>query len=116
VVIVEGVNVLQTGPVLSVSDFFDFSIYVDADEADVMQWYVERFQALRSTMSRGGQGFYGRFTELSEMDTVEVATWVWREINGRNLVENILPTRERADLILRKGPDHRVAEVRLRRI
>jgi type I pantothenate kinase len=112
-VIVEGVNVLQTGAALSVSDFFDFSIYVDADEDDLLQWYIERFQTL---VAQRDASFYRQFTELGDAELVETATWIWREINGRNLAENILPTRERADLVLRKGADHRVAEVRLRRI
>jgi type I pantothenate kinase len=116
VVIVEGVNVLQTDAVLSVSDFFDFSIYVDAEEDDVMRWYVERFQALRSTVFQSERSFFRHFAGLDDAEAVEVATSIWREINGRNLAENILPTRERADLVLRKGADHRVAEIRLRRI
>jgi type I pantothenate kinase len=116
VVIIEGVNVLQAGAVVSVSDFFDFSIYVDADEEDILEWYVERFQALRGTVFQSERSFFRHFAGLGDAEAVEVATSIWREINGRNLAENILPTRERADLVLRKGVDHRVAEVRLRRI
>ena len=116
VVIVEGVNVLQVNAALSVSDFFDISIYVDADEADIQQWYVERFQALRGAATQGDNSFYRYFAGLSDVELVDQALWIWREINGRNLAENILPTRERADLVLHKGADHRVAEVRLRRI
>jgi type I pantothenate kinase len=115
VVIVEGVNVLQTGAAISVSDFFDFSIYVDADEDDILRWYVERFQALRGTVFRSERSFFRHFAGLDEQEADSVATSIWREINGRNLVENILPTRERAGLVLHKGADHRVTEVRLRR-
>jgi type I pantothenate kinase len=115
VVIVEGVNVLQTGAAISVSDFFDFSIYVDADEPDVVQWYIERFQALRATVFQSERSFFRHFAGLGEDEAIAVATTIWEEINGRNLAENILPTRERAALVLHKGPDHRVVEVRLRR-
>ena len=115
VVIVEGINVLQVGAALSVSDFFDFSIYVDADEGDILEWYVERFKALRTGAFRDEEAFFHHFAALDDDEAVAVATAIWHEINGRNLVDNILPTRERADLVLRKGPDHRVAEVRLRK-
>ena len=116
VLILEGVNVLQVGAAVSVSDYFDFSIYVDADEDDVLRWYVERFIALRGTVFRSERSFFRHFAELDDTQAVEVATSIWNEINGRNLAENILPTRERADLVLRKGPDHRVDEVRLRKM
>ena len=116
VLILEGVNVLQVGAAVSVSDYFDFSIYVDADEDDILRWYIERFLALRSTVFRSERSFFRHFAELDDPESVEVATSIWHEINGRNLAENILPTRERADLVLRKGADHRVDEVRLRRM
>jgi type I pantothenate kinase len=121
VVIVEGVNVLQTVPPpggarVFVSDFFDFSIYVDASEDDILEWYVERFLALRGTVFQNERSFFRHFAELGDTDAVDVATSIWHEINGRNLAENILPTRERADLVLYKGTDHRVSEVRMRRI
>jgi type I pantothenate kinase len=116
IVILEGINVLQVGEALSVSDFFDFSIYVDALEEEILRWYVERFLALRGTGFNQEDSFYKHFAALADDDAVEVATSIWHDINGRNLAENILPTRERADLILRKGADHRVAEVRLRKI
>jgi len=116
VVIVEGINVLQVAAVLSVSDFFDFSIYVDADEDDILQWYVERFKALRATVFNEERSFFHHFAALGDAEAIDIATAIWRDINGRNLADNILPTRERADLILRKGADHRVAEVRLRKI
>ncbi|MGH1502881.1 MAG: type I pantothenate kinase [Acidimicrobiales bacterium] len=121
IVIVEGLNVLQTGipegdlPVF-VSDFFDFSIYVDADVEHVRRWYVERFLTLRETAFRDPESYFHRYSELSDDAAVETALGIWTEINERNLVDNIEPTRDRADLILRKGADHRVEEVRLRRL
>ena len=122
VLILEGLNVLQTGDgggeraTAFVSDFFDFSIYVDADERDIEQWYVERFLTLRQTVFRKEHSFFRRFADLSEEEAVETARQIWADINGRNLRENILPTRERATLILEKGPDHGVRSVRLRRL
>jgi type I pantothenate kinase len=116
IVIVEGINVLQAGEALSVSDFFDFGIYVDAHEDDIRRWYVERFLAVRGSAGADEDSFYRYFAGLGDQEVTDVATTIWSEINGRNLAENILPTRERADLVLRKGPDHRVAEIRLRKI
>ena len=121
VVIVEGINVLQTvpppgGTKVFVSDYFDFSIYVDAEETDILEWYVERFLALRGTVFQNERSFFRHFAGLGDTEAVDVATSIWHEINGRNLADNILPTRERADLVLHKGPDHRVSEVRMRRI
>ena len=116
VVIVEGINVLQVVGAVSVSDYFDFSIYVDADEDDILQWYVERFIALRGTLFRDAHSFFHHFAALDDTEATAVATSIWREVNGRNLVDNILPTRERADLVLHKDSDHRVSQVRLRRI
>jgi type I pantothenate kinase len=116
VVIVEGINVLQTGAAVSVSDFFDFSIYVDADEAEILRWYVERFLTLRSSVFRSDRSYFHHYAELDEERGIEVATAIWHQVNGRNLAENILPTRDRAALVLHKGPDHRVDEVRLRRL
>jgi type I pantothenate kinase len=121
IVIVEGLNVLQTGPVgaehtLFVSDYFDFSIYVDADVSDIRRWYVERFLTLRATAFRDPRSYFHRYASLSDEEALRTATAIWSAINERNLYENILPTRERADLILRKGGDHRVTEVRLRRL
>ena len=122
VVIVEGINVLQTVPPAGggarvfVSDYFDFSIYVDADEEDILQWYVERFLALRGTVFQNERSFFRHFAALEDTEAVDVATSIWHEINGRNLADNILPTRERADLVLHKAADHRVSEVRMRRI
>ncbi len=117
VVIVEGLNVLQVGDGAAefVSDFFDFSIYVDADERDVEQWYIDRFLALRGTAFREPGSFFREYAPLGTEDAVDTARGIWRDINGRNLRENIAPTRERAMLIVRKGADHRVTEVRLRK-
>jgi type I pantothenate kinase len=122
IVIVEGLTVLQTGslrpgqPQLFVSDFFDFSIYVDADDADIERWYVERFLTLRRTVFRDASSYFHRYAALSTDEAIEVATQIWREINGINLHENIKPTRERAHLILEKGQDHAVQRVRLRKL
>ncbi|GAC1436184.1 MAG: type I pantothenate kinase [Chloroflexota bacterium] len=123
IVIVEGLTVLQTGqaqgrrgPQLFVSDFFDFSLYVDADEEAIAQWYVERFLTLRDTIFQDPASYFHRFAGLSVADAVATAKGIWHEINGVNLRENILPTRERAHLILEKGPDHAVRRVRLRKL
>ncbi|MBX5475702.1 MAG: type I pantothenate kinase [Clostridia bacterium] len=121
IVIVEGLNVLQTGPSSNgprvfVSDFFDFSIYVDADPDLIRGWYVERFLTLRETTFRDPSSYFHRFAELTTEEAVATARRIWEEINQKNLVENILPTRWRARLILEKGPDHAVQRVRLRKI
>jgi type I pantothenate kinase len=123
IVIVEGLNVLQTGsgragrPMpLFVSDFFDFSIYVDAAENDIEQWYVERFQALRRTVFQEPSSYFHRYAALTAEESVETARRLWSSINLVNLRENILPTRERAHLILEKGRDHAVRRVRLRKL
>jgi type I pantothenate kinase len=120
IVIIEGLNLLQTGDHTGasrvfVSDFFDFSIYVDADEADIEQWYVERFLTLRETVFRDERSFFHHFAPLTTEEAVDLARRIWRTINGINLRENIHPTRERAHLVLEKGPDHAVREVRLRK-
>jgi type I pantothenate kinase len=122
IVIVEGLNVLQSGDGhpdrtrLFVSDYFDFGIYVDAEETDVEQWFVERFLALRDSVFRNPESYFHRFAQLTHEDAVAMAQRVWREINGLNLRENILPTRDRATLILEKAADHRVRRVRLRKL
>ncbi|MDQ6771616.1 MAG: type I pantothenate kinase [Candidatus Dormibacteraeota bacterium] len=123
IVLVEGLNVLQTpngdgrGQLTTfVSDFFDFSIYIDAAEADIEDWYVERFLTLRQTAFRDPRSFFRRFADLTEAEAVATAHEIWREINGRNLRENIEPTRDRARLVLRKARDHGVSEIRLRKI
>ena len=123
IVIVEGLNVLQTGsgregrPMpLFVSDFFDFSIYVDAQEGDIEQWYIERFLTLRETIFRDPSSYFHRYAALSPADATDTARTIWRTINLVNLRENVWPTRERAHLILEKGRDHAVRRVRLRRL
>ncbi|MDA3023836.1 MAG: type I pantothenate kinase [Actinomycetota bacterium] len=121
VLIVEGLNVLQTGTAADgagefVSDYFDFAIYIDADETDIRRWYVERFRALRSTAFADPRSYFHRYAGLTDDEADVTAGRIWDTINGPNLTENILPTRSRADLILRKGPDHLVDHVRLRRL
>ncbi|MCC7124803.1 MAG: type I pantothenate kinase [Acidobacteria bacterium] len=122
VVIVEGLNVLQGPPVaqweaqLFASDFFDYSIYVDADEAHIQSWYVERFLRLRDTVFQDPQSYFHRYAALSESEARQTAGEIWARINGVNLRENILPTRMRAHLILQKGADHHVERVQLRRV
>ncbi|HZH03817.1 MAG TPA: type I pantothenate kinase [Myxococcaceae bacterium] len=122
IVILEGLNVLQTGAGLSakvamfVSDFIDFSIYVDADEAHIERWYVERFLTLRSTVFQDPASYFHRYAHLTPDQAVQTAERIWREINGVNLRENVRPTRDRAHLILEKGQDHAVQGVKLRKI
>lgn len=121
ILIVEGLNVLQSGakagePSIFVSDFFDFSIYVDGDPDDIEQWYVERFQTLRKTAFLDPASYFHRYSELTDDEAIHTALGIWRSINLLNLTENIFPTRERADLIIKKGQDHRASEVRLRRM
>ena len=118
ILLLEGVNVLQVsgaGPVY-VSDYFDFSVFVDAEVEHLRRWYVERFLALRGTVFTRPDSYFRRYAHLGPGEATEVALDIWARINERNLVENILPTRERADLVLHKGPDHAVTEVRLRRL
>jgi type I pantothenate kinase len=118
ILILEGLNVLQVGTEATeyVSDYFDFSIYLDADEAHIEDWYVERFLALRRTVFQDPDSFFRHFAALSEAEAIETARGIWREINGRNLRENIEPTRGRASLVLHKGADHRISHVHLRRL
>ena len=123
IVVVEGLNVLQLPDAASarrlhtfVSDFFDFSIYVDAAEEHIEEWFLERFMMLRQTAFRDPTSFFRRFAEISEQEAVGFARKVWTDINGRNLAENIEPTRERARLVLEKGADHSVEGVRMRKL
>jgi type I pantothenate kinase len=123
ILIVEGLNVLQTGSppkdgkaIPYVSDFFDFSIYLDADEDVLMSWYVDRFLTLRGTAFRDPKSYFHRYATLSDQEAVETAAAIWTRINLLNLNENILPTRQRADLILKKVESHLVEEVALRRL
>lgn len=119
IVIVEGLNVLQTGAAAGdearfVSDWFDFSIYVDAEETDIERWYVERFFALRETAFSDETSFFRHFAAMSDAELEATARGIWASINRPNLRLNILPSRSRADLILGKGQDHEVRRVRLR--
>jgi len=121
--IVEGLNVLQPArlpkdgkAIPFVSDFFDFSLYLDADEADLHRWYVDRFLRLRQTAFRDPLSFFRKYAELAEAQAIATADELWNQINLVNLRENIVPTRQRASLILRKGPSHRIEQVALRRL
>ena len=118
ILILEGLNVLQVGLEANefVSDYFDFSIYVDADEEHIEEWYVQRFLTLRETVFKDPTSFFRHYAHLSEAQAIETARFIWQEINGKNLRENILPTRSRASLIVRKGADHQVTDVSLRRL
>ncbi|HEY1152296.1 MAG TPA: type I pantothenate kinase [Pseudolabrys sp.] len=123
ILIVEGLNVLQTGrlpkdgkAIPFVSDFFDFSVYIDADEDVLRGWYVNRFLTLRGTAFRDPKSYFHRYSNLSDEEATETATSIWSRINLVNLNENIVPTRQRADLILKKQANHQVAEVSLRRL
>jgi len=116
IVVVEGLNVLSASVTAEVvvSDFFDFTIYVDADEADIEAWYVERFLGLRATVFQDPASYFHRYADLGHDEAVDTAQSLWSTVNAVNLRENILPTRERAHLILEKGAGHRVRKVRLR--
>jgi len=118
IVIFEGLNMLQTGPQSTefVSDYFDFSIYIDADETNIEQWYIDRFLALRESVFKDPNSFFQFYAELDDEEAIQTAREIWRTINGRNLRENIAPTRDRASLILRKAVRHRIEEVKLRRL
>ncbi|WP_136657958.1 type I pantothenate kinase [Nitratireductor sp. XY-223] len=123
ILIFEGINVLQVrdlpedGKIIPfVSDFFDFSIYIDAQEERIHNWYVERFMRLRETAFKNPQSFFHRYSTISEDAALAIANGLWENINLRNLRENILPTRPRADLILHKGDDHLVEQVALRKL
>lgn len=123
ILIVEGINVLQTGRpprdgrgIPNTSDFFDFSIFIDADDADLQDWYIERFFSLKNGAFRDPKSYFHRYAGLSESEALATATRIWQTINLVNLRENILPTRPRADLVLRKGNDHKVRSVFLRKL
>lgn len=123
ILLVEGLNVLQTGrpprdgtAIPYVSDFFDFSIYMDADEEVLRQWYIGRFLQLRSTAFADPKSYFHRYATLSDKDAVETANGIWESINLVNLRENVLPTRQRADLILHKDGNHVINEVSLRKL
>jgi type I pantothenate kinase len=120
ILILEGLNVLQPAGVardasrVFVSDFFDFSIYLDAEEETIEAWYVARFLKLRETVFRQPDSYFHKFATLSDQEAIQTAKSIWRQINLANLHENILPTRERAHVILEKAPDHLMRRVRLR--
>jgi type I pantothenate kinase len=123
ILIFEGVNVLQTGrlprdgkAVPVVSDFFDFSIYIDADEAVLREWYVKRWLTLRDTAFTDPKSYFHRYAPLSDEEAIATANAIWERTNLANLEENILPTRPRATLILKKGADHVIETVALRRL
>jgi type I pantothenate kinase len=123
IVIVEGLNVLQPARVredgragLTLSDFFDFSVYVDARTDDIRQWYVNRFLRLRETAFQDPDSYFQKYAALSEDEAVEMASRLWDTINGPNLTQNVLPTRSRATLVLRKDRDHSVRYVRLKKL
>lgn len=124
IVIVEGLNVLQVAddgdsgnsPRIYVSDFFDFSIYVDAKEADITKWYVDRFKILRNTAFQNPLSYFHRYAQLSDEEATQTALQIWLDINAVNLRENILPTKHRAQLILEKDSNHSVSSIKLRKI
>ena len=119
IIIVEGINVLQvnssTGSSVFVSDYFDYSIYVDAQEEDLINWYIKRFESLRDTAFQNPSSYFHRYANLDKEESVAMASNIWNTINRPNLLENILPTRYRADLILKKGSHHFVKEVKVRK-
>ncbi|MFV0308932.1 MAG: type I pantothenate kinase [Desertimonas sp.] len=118
IVILEGLNMLQvgTGATEFVSDYFDYSIYVDASEDHIRQWFVQRFFSLRETVFQDPNSFFQHFAHLTDEEAEATAVGIWDSINGLNLKENIEPTKERASLIVRKDADHRVTEVQLRKL
>lgn len=121
ILIVEGLNVLQpprisgSGQLAAVSDYFDMSIYVDADSADIRDWYIKRFINLQSTAFTNPLSYFNRYADLSESEARATADSIWRDVNEPNLIDNIKPTRSRATVILRKGHDHRMKSVYLRK-
>ena len=123
ILIIEGLNVLQPAPlprdgnaIPYVSDFFDFSIFVDADEKNIKNWYIQRFLKLKSTAFKEEKSYFNKYSYLSDEEAVNVATSLWEKINYVNLIENILPTRQRANLILRKSENHSVNQISLRKL
>ena len=123
ILIVEGLNVLLPNRLSKdgdeipfVSDFFDFSIYLDADEINLERWYIERFMRLRGTAFRDPRSFFKKYATLSDEEAIEMAQGLWSRINLPNLHENVLPTRPRADLVLTKGASHRIETVSLRKL
>lgn len=122
ILIVEGLNILQPGelprdgkPILFASDFIDFSIFIDAEEADLRSWFTQRFQRLRETAFKDPNSFFHQFSKLTDLEAMDMAVGIWSNINLPNLTENILPTRGRADLVLTKRTDHSIDHVALRK-
>ena len=123
ILIVEGLNILQPGilprtgrPIVFASDFIDFSIYIDAEEGDLREWFMERFASLRQTAFTDPRSFFHRFSQMSDREATEFGLWAWDSINLPNLRDNILPTRSRADLILHKARSHGIDRVELRKL
>ncbi|GAB99801.1 MULTISPECIES: type I pantothenate kinase [Gordonia] len=116
ILILEGLNVLQTGPTLMVSDLFDFSIYVDAKIEDIEEWYISRFLQMRTTSFANPDSHFHAYASLTDEQATAAARDLWTSINRPNLIENILPTRPRASLVLRKDVDHAINRVRLRKL
>lgn len=124
IVIIEGINVLQSPalddlkdePRVFVSDYFDFSIYVDAAETQIQCWYKERFRLLRETAFQDPESFFHQYKDLTDEEADQMASTIWNTVNRPNLYENILPTKYRADLILKKGDQHKVEEIAIRRV
>ncbi|WP_416758681.1 type I pantothenate kinase [Pseudomonas sp. BNK-6] len=118
IIILEGLNVLQgeQGQGLSSLDFIDFSIYVDASEEAIKAWYLERFVYLKNTTFQAADSYFNKYKGLSDLDALSVASDTWDRVNLKNLVENILPTRERANLIIHKSADHSIDRLLLRQV
>ena len=123
ILIVEGLNILQPGelpksgkPIVFASDFLDFSIFIDAAEKDLTNWFMERFRRLRTTAFADPKSFFHRFSQMSTEEAEAFGQWAWTEINLPNLRDNIQPTRGRADLVLTKGPSHTIERVALRKV
>ena len=123
ILIVEGLNVLQPprpradGKLgVAVSDYFDFSIYVDAASADVRSWYISRFLRLKHGAFTDPDSFFHRYSQLNDADARDLATEIWDSINAPNLHQNVMPSRGRADLLLRKSSDHSVSRIQLRKL
>ena len=123
ILIVEGLNVLQPAGLAKdgneipfVSDFFDFSIYIDAEAEVIERWYIDRFMSLRETAFREPGAYFRRYADLDDAEAEATARDIWKRINMLNLVENVLPTRGRADLILHKSENHQIDRVLLRKI
>jgi len=123
ILILEGLNLLQMNlpgetrtPKIFASDLIDFSIYVDAEESSIRNWYMERFMLLKNTAFKNPRSFFHRFADMSDEEAKLFAVDIWQRINLVNLISNVAPTRERAQVVMQKGPDHRVSEVWLRRV